>query len=162
MFKKYRDIISGSILLLLASIIFIESFSIKKLDISSLSAQFVPQLASILLALIALFIIYGGFKQLKKLKSVSITEDDVSKKEGSKNIFGIATFALITLYVSLLDTLGFIIMTSIYLFFQFIILAEKEDRKLPIFAVVSVVVSVSIYYIFLLAFQLSLPAGILG
>jgi hypothetical protein len=66
------------------------------------------------------------------------------------------------LYALLITKVGFLITTTVYLFIQINILSPKQSRKHLMFAIISVVASVVIYYIFVKVFNLMLPAGILG
>ncbi|MBZ4646213.1 MAG: hypothetical protein JG777_1702 [Clostridia bacterium] len=161
MIKKYGDIISGSFLFVVAAVIFISSFSIKKITVSRIGAAFVPQLVGIFLAILSVVIIIGAIRQLKSGEQTNTKE--TAGEEGQINhISVIATFVLIALYIALLDKVGFLIMTAVYLFAQFYVLANKAERKIPLFAAVAVAASAVIYYTFVYGFQLMLPAGILG
>ena len=163
MYSRNKDVVSGSFFLLLALVVFISSFSIKKVaNVTSVSlgSSFVPQVVSVLLVIVSIAIIYGGYKEVQELKGMTIEEKE--NENAVKAWAVVATFVMVGVYVALLDTLGFIIATSVYLFAQFYILADKTTRKLPMFAKVAVVSSVVIYFVFAWGFELLLPAGILG
>jgi putative tricarboxylic transport membrane protein len=68
----------------------------------------------------------------------------------------------LVLYIALLPIIGFLITTVVYLFAQMYLLADKKERKIPLFLVTSVVTSVFVYFVFKSVFFLMLPAGILG
>jgi putative tricarboxylic transport membrane protein len=61
-----------------------------------------------------------------------------------------------------LPYLGFLIMTTVYLFFQMSIMCAREKRKPVMFVVISAIASVVVYFTFVKVFSLMLPAGILG
>ncbi|MGE4283158.1 MAG: tripartite tricarboxylate transporter TctB family protein [Clostridia bacterium] len=157
MFKKYKNIISGSFVFLVALIMFITSFGIKSRSVGKIGPAFVPQLIAIFLALLSVSVIINGIRKLKVEGSTESHEQEATKKSGV-----IATLILIAVYIGLLETVGFIIMTAIYLFIQFNILAPDKNKKQPKFALIAVLVSVSVYYVFVSVFELMLPAGILG
>jgi putative tricarboxylic transport membrane protein len=71
------------------------------------------------------------------------------------------TFVLIFLYLALLEPLGFLLSTAVYLFFQFIVLSRKKPN-LPLYGLLSISTSAIVYYLFVKVFILFLPAGILG
>ncbi|MGE4405010.1 tripartite tricarboxylate transporter TctB family protein [Pseudomonas sp.] len=73
------------------------------------------------------------------------------------------TLGLILLYVVLLGPVGFPIMTTLYLYLQFIVLtpADRKPRHL-LYAGIALVTSVIIYLLFREAFDLLLPAGLLN
>jgi putative tricarboxylic transport membrane protein len=57
--------------------------------------------------------------------------------------------------------LGFIISSILYLFGQIVILCPKEKYNFVMFAIVSVVTSVVVFYTFRKGLNLMLPVGIL-
>ncbi|MDK2799542.1 MAG: hypothetical protein PWQ70_1161 [Clostridiales bacterium] len=162
MLKKYKDIYSGIFMLLLAALIFIGSFSIKMLTVSRIGAAFVPQLIAILMAMLSISVIINGIKRIKVVEVLQNVEEEKKEEVPVRTFSVAATIGLLLVYVSLLEKVGFMIMTAIYLFFQIYVLADKSQRKLPLFAVIAIVVSVGVYYLFVNAFDLMLPAGILG
>ncbi len=72
------------------------------------------------------------------------------------------TVALMLAYVALLNTVGFIVMTVLYLFVQFIVLTPA-DRKpgYALYAVIAVLTSIAVYALFRYAFDLVLPVGLI-
>jgi len=56
-----------------------------------------------------------------------------------------------------MEQIGFLIMTSLYLFGQMLILASSEHRKPVMFLFISVISAAAIYYTFVEVFQLMLP-----
>lgn len=161
MLNKYRDVISGSVLLIVSIIMFTATFSIKRLTVSRIGSQFMPQLVFGFLAVLSIIIIYDRLKKARLYDS-SIKADEKSSEEKVNTKAVLATFAALAVYAFLLETVGFLIMTALYLFVQISILSGKKNRKLPTFAIIAVSSSVIIYYTFRLVFDLMLPAGILG
>ena len=88
-------------------------------------------------------------------EKASAVGDDNDTKGGS------LTIAALVLYVLLFDVLGFLVSTTLYLFTQMLILSVHRNRNLPLFAAVSVTVGVIVYALFVKAFDLILPQGIL-
>ncbi|WHH57629.1 tripartite tricarboxylate transporter TctB family protein [Petroclostridium sp. X23] len=158
MIKRYGDIISGAFMLLVAVGIFSASFSIKMLTVSRIGAAFIPQLISGGIALLSVIIIINSVKKLKMAGDVQEDEE----QEPIRGFSVLGTIAILILYIALLESIGFIIMTAAYLFAQFTILADKSQRKLPMFAIIAVVIAVAVYYLFVSVFSLMLPPGILG
>lgn len=71
------------------------------------------------------------------------------------------TMAVTIFYVMTLKELGFIVGSAVYLFIQMILLSTKKNRKYLSFAIISVVVPLVVYYLFLYAFETFLPLGVL-
>lgn len=70
------------------------------------------------------------------------------------------TAGLIALYVIFLDMFGFPLMSALYLFVQFVVLTPNYLRKnYPVYAIIAVVTSLFVYYLFLYAFDMMLPDG---
>ena len=100
-------------------------------------------------------------------------DEEKAEAEGEKEgkteklaINAVATLAILFLYAVLVDAIGFIIMTALYLFCQISLLLSKEALKskktLVVTGLVSVLTPVFIYYLFYYAFSIFLPTGILG
>lgn len=71
------------------------------------------------------------------------------------------TVALIVGYVALLNTVGFVIMSVIYLFVQFIVLTPSGRKPSYVsYAVIAVVTTAVVYALFRYAFDLVLPVGL--
>ncbi|QAT48743.1 tripartite tricarboxylate transporter TctB family protein [Caproiciproducens sp. NJN-50] len=69
-------------------------------------------------------------------------------------------FGVMLLYVVLIKLLGFMVPMPLFLFVMIMILAKREKRpKAYMAAVVSVLVSAAIYYVFTQLLKVELPAG---
>jgi small-conductance mechanosensitive channel len=162
MIKKYGDVISGAFCFLVSLILFILTFSFKRLTISKIGSEFMPRIVLGLLMFLSIIVILEGMKKSKFI------EFDKTNNNNGITINSIIhnpvflTLLLIMTYIALLEKLGFLIMTALYLFIQFNILAKREERKQKIFALVAIISSASIYFIFVKGFELILPSGILG
>ena len=73
------------------------------------------------------------------------------------------TALLILAYVLLLEGVGFLLTSAVYLFFQMSVLTPKDQaRRYPLYAGIAVIASLVVYFTFRLCFDLLLPEGILG
>lgn len=163
--KKYWDLASGSVLLLFSAVLFIGAQQVKTLAVSSIGSGFFPSVVAVLLALTSVAIIIGGIAQARQPEPATGKAKAAAGKpaEDKPRVWGvIGTFALMAFYAILLPKLGFLITTTVYLFVQINILSPNESRKQVLFAIISVVTSVVIYFTFVKVFHLMLPAGILG
>jgi len=88
------------------------------------------------------------------------------EKKFSWNLPLILTIVLLAGYFLLLEYVGFIILTTIYLFCQIFLLLPKgsikNKRYLTIATIISIVAPVCIYMLFYKVFMIFLPAGLLG
>lgn len=158
MIKKYGDIISGIAILIFSIIVYIITFSFNAITVSKTGPDFMPKLVAVGLAVLSIIVVVKGVKKAKA--QVQVTD---IKGNGVSDTYGIlASFILISVYIALLQNIGFLIMTAVYLFGQMIVLTKKSQRKLGLFSILSVLISISIYALFVYVFKLVLPTGILG
>ena len=59
-------------------------------------------------------------------------------------------------------TLGFMISSVLFLIATMLLLTPAEKRNIPLILILSVVVSVGVYYLFVYGLDMVLPRGILG
>ena len=158
-FKKCKDLILGVVMLLFSGFYLYYAQQIKtrpKLTPAYASAQIMPKLLGILLAILSVLCIIQGIKKVR-------TADEGEKKKADKgDIMAVTlTFAVIIGYTLILPTLGFCLSTEIYLFLQMNILAPKEKRNYVLFAVVAVVFTAFVFVAFRVGLQQLLPRGII-
>lgn len=75
------------------------------------------------------------------------------------------TLALLLVYVFLLEPVGFVIMSVIYMFIQMLLFVPKEKmtkKTVIVFAAVSVILPIAVDLLFVNVFSLVLPTGFLG
>lgn len=158
-FKKCKDLILGVVMLLFSGFYLYYAQQIKtrpKLTPAYASAQIMPKLLGMLLAILSVLCIIQGIKKVR-------TADEGEKKKADKgDIMAVTlTFAVIIGYTLILPTLGFCLSTAIYLFLQMNILAPKEKRNSVLFAVVAVVFTAFVFVAFRVGLQQLLPRGII-
>ena len=71
------------------------------------------------------------------------------------------TFAVIIAYILLMDPLGFILSTVLYLFVQMLVLAPKEKRNYLLFILTAVIFTGIVFVAFRIGFQQLLPRGVI-
>lgn len=158
-FKKYRDLILGVIMLLFSGFYLFNARQIKtrpKLTPSYASAQIMPILLGILLALLSVACIIQG---VRKLHEVSGAEKEGTKRDRGDMIAVALTFAVIIGYILILPVLGFCLSTLIFLFLQMLILAPAEKRNYALFAIVAVVFTAIVFVAFRIGLSQLLPRG---
>jgi putative tricarboxylic transport membrane protein len=166
--KHYKmDIIPGIVIALfsigyLALIPSIQTFT--GLGSTPLTNHFVPYLWGGSLLVLSLWIIARGFRRRKKylaeggsIKKTSLKDALLERREV------VASFAALTLYVGLMDLVGFVIMTVLYVFAQILILTPRENwGKTYVPAAITAAVSGGLlFYVFRYLLNVLLPVGIL-
>jgi putative tricarboxylic transport membrane protein len=74
----------------------------------------------------------------------------------------VLTFVSLAVYIALLEPVGFLIMTAVYLFVQTLILTPKEKRNYIVTLITSIVIAVALDYVFVCLLNVLLPLGIFG
>jgi len=163
MFKKYKDVFCGSFLIVLAAVLFILSFGIRSVALNLIKADFFPRLDAALLLVLGMILIVTGMLKARSYQPEA-ESSSVPFWKYDPTVSMLETLALIALYITVLKPVGFIISTMAYLVIQMFVLTPKEKRNkknLLVFCVISLIVSVVVYLVFVKVFYLMLPAGIL-
>lgn len=118
-------------------------------------AAFVPYILSITMCALGVFQLWEASR---------LPADSSSGNEGKADYLTVTkTLGLITAYAALLEPIGFPIMTIVYLFVQFIVLTPADKKiSFPMYAIIAVVTSATVYSTFRYAFDMMLPIGLLN
>lgn len=155
MTNKMRDTICSIIFLLFGAGMFYLSFGVRKMIETDVGSGYVPKFIAVCMMVTA------GAKLIFTLMDKSAS---AQKKESSNQdlLGGIGTVALMAFYVFTFDKLGFLISSIIYAFGQITLMSNKDNRKIPLFAIISVALPVGVYLVFNYVIKMPLPKGILG
>ena len=157
-FKKYGDLAAGLLFLLLSVVIFAGASSLPPNLLGGVGSDFLPKILAIATCLLSLLEIRAGFRTMRTYDAAKEPE---SKEEKPEYLRVLATIASFALYAFLLVPVGFLVSSVVYLFVQITILAPTGKRNLLLFAIIAVVTSVAVYFIFRYGLNVMLPAGIL-
>lgn len=153
MTKKVKEILISVVFMLVGIFIYLQAMNIKPLMKNELGSGYFPKVVAgtmIVLSILNIFL---------NLRKTHIEDENKTKSD----LFGgLSTIGLIGIYSLLYQKVGFLIGTSLYLFLQILILAPKEKRNIMLFAIISVVFSVFVYYLFTRIINMPLPKGIFG
>jgi putative tricarboxylic transport membrane protein len=154
--KKYMDIVSGSVILLLSIAIFAGTFAIVSFADSKYGASLTPRVVSVIMAVLSIVLIISGIRKLRIDKREK-TNDEANSQHDNITYY---TLGLITVYIALINVIGFPIMTAIYIALQVFVLSGLKIKQLPLGAAVGIISSTLIYLIFSKALYIQLPLGI--
>ena len=73
----------------------------------------------------------------------------------------IETFVLLTFYIAIMEDVGFVISSLIYIFLQTIILSPPGEKHYKLAGGLALVFAIGIYYVFVEWLMVLLPAGLL-
>lgn len=163
--KKYSDVISGAILFILSTAYYVMALDIKQFNAGQtgiVTSDFMPKIYGAAVMLLSALLIVRGIRNIKKAAGL---EDEV--ETGGRKFFvqleTLLVFLLLIVYVALLPTAGFIIMSILFVMGLSCLLLPKEKHGpktyLAILAVATVF-TVAITLIFVKGFSLTLPMGI--
>ena len=153
-----KEIGSGVIFFLIAVALYAGSYAIVVTTNDAMGPQFFPRTVAICMGILAMAQVASGLKKERK--------EQGSGERSGFNIRAAATIGILFAYALLVQTVGFIIMTAVYLLAQILLLLpEKRLRSgkgILVTAAVSVVTPILIYELFYRAFSIFLPTGLLG
>ncbi|MDO4305463.1 MAG: tripartite tricarboxylate transporter TctB family protein [Eubacteriales bacterium] len=154
--KKYKEVISGTIIFIFAAVYFGIGLTIPEFNDGFISSDFMPKLYGIILMALSAVQIFMGAKGLKN--------EGEDQKEGGSFLVPevVITFVFLVLYVALLNVLGFLFSTILFLLGMVTLFTPKEKRNIIKIVLISVVFSVVVYLIFVKGFGLTLPEGFFG
>lgn len=151
-----RNLILGIGFFVISIILFIFSFGLKSMVNIAIGPEFFPRLIAFITAIVSLVLINNSYKTIRLSKCI---DADSKEKALDINPEVLKIVILMFLYALLLKIFGYIIMTTIYLIVHFIMVSSKESRKIPLFIIISLIVSISTFYGFREIFGVILPAG---
>lgn len=183
--RKYRETLIGIGFFIFGLIYFALSFTIDSYagygGSSVVDSKFMPQFVGVLLMLLGILQAVSAYKKMrrsdhvnedtvqdasqatKEADQINIADyDDDAASRGADNKSLVLIFAFLLIYLALMTVLGFILSTALYLIATMLLLTPKEKRNIPLMLIITVVVSVGVYFLFVEGLSLILPAGILG
>lgn len=141
----------GLFLFIVAAVYLYLSYQLPNYPYAPIDADVIPKGLGILMLILSVALFFSRAKETEGEK----TKRDIPKKE---LLVLVAVFAMIFSYILLFEIIGFIIMTSLFIFFCSLFLGY---RKLKTNIIVSLLFSIIMYVIFVNALGISLPRGIL-
>ena len=163
-----KEMLVGIIFLIIGVVYFALAFTIPIYDAyggsSVVDSSFVPKVVGILLIVLSILQLIFSSKAAKNAPAAQPTqaseEDEEFKVEDWDD--DAANRNADTIYMALLSTLGFMISSVLFLIATMLLLTPAEKRNIPLILILSVVVSVGVYYLFVYGLDMVLPRGILG
>ena len=145
--------LTGIFFMVIAVVYTTQIRKIKLTKISLINSAFFPKICVCALILLSVCEIYQGIKSWK------VSEDTEEEKKDYRSAALTLGFSLI--YVMLLEPLGFLISSVLYMVAQMAVLCPKGEQKPVLYVLVSVIAAVVIYFLFRDGLNLMLPSGIL-
>lgn len=139
------------ILLVIAVVYLILSYQLPSYAYTEVDADVIPKALGWLLAFLAVLLFFSKDNE---------TEEQRQKRNIPKKEIGmlLGVGALIFLYIFLLEILGFIVISALFIFFCALFLGYRSHL---VNGIVAIAFSAVIYFLFTSLLQISLPQGIL-
>lgn len=168
--KKYSEVIGGVVLFVLSAVYFAMAFGIKQFNAGQpgiVTSDFMPKIYGVAVMVLSAILILRGIRDLKADRQVEMGQEEVSGKKRKLPVEPeiLLTFLFLILYVGLLESVGFIIMSVLFVMgIAYILLPyDKRTKKMYLIILVSgTIFTVAITLIFVKGFSLTLPMGIFG
>ncbi len=157
--SKRNDLITGIVLALFSLWYLYEAFSIRifaGMGKAVVNSTTMPKIWAVCMLLLAAALIFRSIRAPAPKGNGDKTSASSWIKENSEVW---CTFAALFIYAALLEPLGFIIASILYIFAQTIILMGKENRNYVKAGIIAVVCSVASYYVFVHWLAVLLPVG---
>ncbi len=164
-FNRYKEIVLGLVMVVFSLFYVYQASIIKVRSTVAVSAKLIPELLGLLVLVLGVLQMVAGAKAL----AVVLIADH---EEGNKEVFMNAeekrdvwpillTFVLIIAYALSFEWLGFVVSSTLCMFFQMMILTPKSAKSPVFFFIISLAVAAVVYVAFRKGLNLSLPQGIL-
>lgn len=166
--KKYGELIGGVVVFMVAAVYFWMAFSIKQFNAGQpgiITSDVMPKIYGAAVMLLSAVLIFRGIRELKAPAAPASQEEEQSGRRFPVEPEILLTFLLLVVYVALLQSVGFVIMSILFVLGLSAILLPTEKRRKSsylIILVVAVIFTVAITAIFVKGFNLTLPMGLLG
>lgn len=162
--SKYRANLGCGIFFLVLAIatsLYARTIPISALNFGGFNAQTFPLIISAVMAILSLILIVQSVFGLKKAPQPTAEELKAEKADRKRVLNAACAVTLVALYIGFLKSVGYLIMSPLFLFGLFMLVTPKSVRRPVRSAVTAVVVSIIIFLIFRYAFSVQLPLGIL-
>lgn len=157
--KKYGDIIVSIFFMALSAAMMVMAKMLPKSTVMDIGPDFMPMCVGGLTFVLAAVLLFLSIKNFR----INVAEAEAEGVENLDYKRVLFSFILILVYVYVLQPVGFIVSTVVYLPIQMFILSpeDKRDKKSMVqLAVISVVFTFAVFFLFRYGFKIVLPAGI--
>ncbi|MBQ3653108.1 MAG: tripartite tricarboxylate transporter TctB family protein [Synergistaceae bacterium] len=155
MTNKTRDILCSIIVLAFGAAMIYFVKDVRRVIRSDVGSAFVP-------TLIGWCIVVTGASKLLYTLFTGLKEENKKIVFDQDFLGGVGTIVLMFLYMLAFEPVGFIVASAVYLFLQMLLLSDKTNRKILLFALVAVILPVAVDALFVFVIKMPLPVGVFG
>ena len=161
--QVYQNIVIGVIIIAFSAVMLYSSTSIRVDKFSSSpvdNAAFMPRLIFGILIVIGIVLIIMGIKDIKTNKK-KLLEGEALEKASKETLRSLGALCILLVYILCFKPLGFVIASILFLVGMMFYMTKKEDWKPVLFIIISVAMTLIVYFCFKKFLYIYLPAGIL-
>lgn len=157
LYHSYKELVVGFVIIMVAVAYLIGSLSIRRTDIVSLGAEFMPEIYGYFLLFLGICQAGSGIMQVRKGARKEHTEDE---SKDLRNV--VLTFILIIVYLLAMIPVGFILSSIAFLLgLTFLLTPVSKKKNYIVYGIFSVVIPIAAWSLFYLVMNINLPMGIL-
>lgn len=162
-----KNLYTGLGMMLFSVVYFALSFNIKPfkgIGATPLDSAFVPRMWGVCLFLLSLALTIRGLRERAEYKRTAPPADGQASFSAflRKYYKVLLTFLFITVYIALLEPVGFFLTSACYITAQTLILSPSGKKNPLMAALVGLIAAGIIDYLFVVLLHVILPKGILG
>lgn len=157
--KKYGDICVSIFFLVVGIALIIGARMLPVSAVVEIGPDFMPMVIGAIIIILSVILLVQSIKGLKE--NIAKAEADGPDNSDYKRV--LSSLVLSVVYVFVLQPVGFILSTLVYLFGQIFILAPDENRTkkdIILYLVIDVIFVMVVFFLFRYGFKIVLPAGI--
>jgi len=158
-FKKYGDIVVGVFFMAVSAVLIAMAKMLPKSKVMEIGPDFMPMVIGVITFILAAALTFLSVKNFKMhaaaLEGTEIPDCDYVRV--------ISSIILVLVYVFLMQPVGFILTTLVFLLLQMLVLSPDDERDLKhiaILLVIDVIFTLVVFMLFRYGFKIVLPAGI--
>ena len=158
-FKKYGDIVVGIFFISLSAVMMVMAQMLPKSKVMEVGPEFMPMVIGVITFALAAALTFLSIKNFK-MHNAEIKADDIEDCDYKRVLESVI---LMLVYVFVMKPVGFILSTLVFLFCQMMVLSPDDERgkkQAILLAVIDVVFTLVVFFLFRYGFKIVLPAGI--
>lgn len=158
-FKKYGDIIVGIFFMLLSVTMIGMAKMLPKSKVMDIGPDFMPMVIGVVTFILSAALLFLSVKNFK----MHVAEIDPTSIEACDYKRVLSSVILMLIYVFTMKPIGFIVATLVFLLLQMVVLSPDEERNkksIIKLAVIDVIFTLVVFFLFRYGFKIVLPAGI--
>lgn len=158
-FKKYGDIAVGIFFMMLSAAVMVMARMLPKSKVMDIGPDFMPMCIGGVTFIVAAILTVLSIREFKA-KAAKIVESDLPDCDYKRVLESIL---LVLVYVYVLQPVGFLLSTFIFLMLQMWVLSPDDERgkkEIIKLAVINLIFTLIVFFLFRYGFKIVLPAGI--